>query len=113
MAGPVLVFWVLLDHLSAGNGLLHLFDGNAPVRHLLAGMSREPVVSAGHLPLDLSQTQSYYTTSSGPASRPAMALAAATAGLARYTSALGWPMRPGKLRLLVLTQRSPSARTPM
>ena len=57
--------------------------------------------------------QSHRSTSSGPASRPATALAAATAGFARYTSDRTCPIRPGKLRLLVLTQRSPSARMPM
>ena len=38
--------------------------------------------------------------------------AAATAGLAKTTSLLVWPMRPTKLRLVVETARSPSARTP-
>jgi hypothetical protein len=44
---------------------------------------------------------------------PATALAAATAGLARYTSDLVLPMRPTKLRLVVEMQRSPAASTPM
>lgn len=41
-----------------------------------------------------------------------MAEAAATAGLARMISLPVWPMRPTKLRLVVETARSPSARTP-
>jgi hypothetical protein len=46
-------------------------------------MSGKPKVAVGHLFLNLGQTQSSYATSSGPANRPAIALAAATAGLAR------------------------------
>ena len=44
---------------------------------------------------------------------PFTAEAAAVAGLARYTSDLGWPILPTKLRFVVDTQRSPSARMPM
>ena len=45
-------------------------------------------------------------------SRSVSALAAATAGLARYTSLSTWPMRPTKLRLVVEIARSPAARMP-
>ena len=41
------------------------------------------------------------------------ALAAATAGEERYTSLVGSPMRPTKLRLLVEIERSPAARMPI
>src|SRR5450759_511192 len=51
--------------------------------------------------------------SSGSAMCPATAVAAATAGEARYTSEDGSPMRPTKLRLVVATARSPAARIPM
>ena len=53
-----------------------------------------------------------HLTSSGSATRPMIAVAAATAGEARYTFASLSPMRPMKLRLLVLTQTSPGASTP-
>ena len=42
-------------------------------------------IDVGAVLVDVS-AQSHFTTSSGPARRPAMALAAATAGFARYTS---------------------------
>jgi hypothetical protein len=80
---PVFVFGIVLDDLAAGNGFLNLFDTNASVSHLPAGVSGKPIIAASDFPLDFSQTQGFYTTSSGPASLPAMALAAATAGLAR------------------------------
>ena len=44
---------------------------------------------------------------------PVSALAAAVAGLARYTSLFTWPMRPTKLRLVVEMHYSTSARMPM
>ena len=62
---------------------------------------------------DLSFDFHGYLTSSGWLIRPVTALAAATAGEPRYTSLRGCPMRPTKLRLVVDTARSPSARTPM
>lgn len=55
----------------------------------------------------------YFITSSGWVILPVTALAAATAGLDRYTSDFALPMRPTKLRLVVDTHRSPSARTPI
>ena len=55
----------------------------------------------------------FYITSAGPEIFPVMALAAATAGLARYTSESTCPIRPTKLRFVVDTQRSPSASTPI
>src|SRR2546427_382496 len=53
------------------------------------------------------------TTSSGCTSFPATAAAAATAALLRYTLLPRCPIRPTKLRLLVETHTSPSARTPI
>src|SRR5712691_12096392 len=53
------------------------------------------------------------STSFGWVITPVTALAAATAGLDRYTNAFGWPIRPGKLRLVVLRHTSPSPSTPM
>src|SRR5439155_26440629 len=53
------------------------------------------------------------STSLGWVITPVTALAAATAGFDRYTIAFGWPMRPGKLRLVVLKHTSPSPITPM
>ena len=53
------------------------------------------------------------SSSQGQLILPVTALAAATAGLARYTSESTWPMRPTKLRLVVDMQRSPAARMPM
>ena len=47
----------------------------------------------------------FYITSAGPEIFPVMALAAATAGLARYTSESTCPIRPTKLRFVVDTQR--------
>ena len=49
----------------------------------------------------------------GPTSDDLSALAAATAGPARYTSDSTWPIRPTKFRLVVETHRSPAARTPI
>ena len=49
----------------------------------------------------------------GSATQPATAEAAATAGEAKMTSLVTWPIRPTKLRLVVETVRSPSAITPM
>ena len=54
-----------------------------------------------------------HTTSSGCAILPMIADAAAVAGLARNTSDSGCPIRPLKLRLVVLTHLSFAARTPM
>ena len=82
-ARPVLVFGIVLYNLAPGHGFLNLLDANTPVSHLLTSVSRKPIIAPGDFPPDFSQTQSSYTTSSGPASRPAMALAAATAGLTR------------------------------
>src|SRR6185369_12466132 len=48
----------------------------------------------------------------GCASLPAIAEAATTAGLARYTNESLLPMRPRKLRLVEDTQVSPAARIP-
>jgi hypothetical protein len=44
---------------------------------------------------------------------PLSALAAAVAGLARYTSLFGLPILPTKLRLVVLMHFSPEARMPI
>src|SRR5262249_24321442 len=44
--------------------------------------------------------------SRGSVISPRTALAATVSGLARYTRASLWPMRPGKLRLVVLMQLS-------
>ena len=44
---------------------------------------------------------------------PVTALAAATAGLARYISESTCPIRPTKLRFVVDTARSPAAKIPM
>ena len=52
-------------------------------------------------------------TSHGEVILPVSALAAAVAGLARYTSDFGWPIRPTKFRFVVVTARSPSARMPI
>ena len=49
----------------------------------------------------------------GSVTFPVIALAAAVAGLARYTSLFGSPIRPTKLRLVVLMHFSPAARIPM
>ena len=54
-----------------------------------------------------------YATSFGAAILPIMALAAATAGLARYTSESTCPIRPTKFRFVVATQRSFSASIPI
>ena len=54
----------------------------------------------------------YKPSSDGSEILPVMALAAATAGLARYTSESTCPMRPTKLRLVVETALSPAARIP-
>jgi len=54
-----------------------------------------------------------YSSSQGPAILPSTALAAATAGLARYTSDLTWPILPMKLRLVVDIHLSPAASTPI
>src|SRR5207247_10544206 len=43
---------------------------------------------------------------------PHSAVAAAVAGLPRYISAVGSPMRPVKLRFIVVKARSPGASTP-
>src|SRR5205807_3600602 len=55
----------------------------------------------------------FASTSLGCEITPVTALAAATAGLERYTRAFGCPIRPGKLRLVVLKQTSPSPSTPI
>ena len=52
-------------------------------------------------------------SASGPVMTPVTAEAAATQGLARYSSDSRLPMRPRKLRFEVEMQRSPSPRTPM
>src|SRR5699024_2064734 len=54
-----------------------------------------------------------FSSLAGSLRQPATADAAATAGLARTTSLLTWPMRPTKLRLVVVTARSPSHMTPI
>jgi len=82
-ARPVLVFGIVFNDLPSGDGFLNLLDANMSVSHLLAGVSGEPIIAAGYVPLDFGQTQGFQTTSSGPARRPAMALAAATAGFTR------------------------------
>jgi hypothetical protein len=43
---------------------------------------------------------------------PFIMLAATVAGLARYMSASVEPMRPGKLRFVLVMQTSPGARIP-
>src|SRR5699024_7605241 len=55
----------------------------------------------------------YNPSSSGAEIFPVTALAAATAGLARYTSESTWPIRPTKFRLVVEIHLSPSARIPI
>ena len=54
-----------------------------------------------------------YKTSFGPEIFPVTALAAATYGLARYTSLVTSPIRPTKLRFVVETHLSCAARIPM
>jgi hypothetical protein len=51
--------------------------------------------------------------SAGPVILPVMALAAATAGFARYTSDFVLPILPTKFRFVVEMARSPSARMPI
>ena len=82
-ARPVLVFGIVFNDLAPRDGFLNFLDADMPVSHLLAGVCGKAIIPAGHLLLDFGQTQGSYATSSGPASRPAMALAAATAGLTR------------------------------
>ena len=54
-----------------------------------------------------------YKTSFGPEIFPVTALAAATYGLARYTSLVTSPIRPTKLRFVVETHLSCAARIPI
>ena len=54
-----------------------------------------------------------YANSAGLLILPVIAEAAATAGLARYTSESTCPIRPAKLRLVVDSALSPAAITPI
>src|SRR4030066_1621631 len=63
----------------------------------------------GQHPHDKASNRSVYQEiSSGLPILPSIALAAATAGLARYTSDLVLPILPTKLRFVVGRQRSPA-----
>src|SRR6266566_9372715 len=74
------------------------------------GLAKRDRVGAAQLAISLGKCLS---TSPGCVMTPVTALAAATAGLERYTIAFGWPIRPGKFRLVVLRHTSPSPSTPM
>ena len=62
---------------------------------------------------DISSIFHFPITSHGLVIFPVIALAAAVAGLARYTSESVCPIHPTKLRFVVVTAFSPAASIPM
>ena len=90
-------------------------DGSEEFRYL-AGIITSVSTLSPYLktvPFAFILVSSYNPSSAGAEIFPVMALAAATAGLARYTSESTCPMRPTKFRLVVEIHLSPAARIPM
>src|SRR5262245_62057742 len=93
---------------------------NPGVGNLRSGIPGPPGIASFQLiePIDSNTTPAmpvsigFVTNSRGSVTRPVSALAATVSGEARYTADFVLPMRPGKLRFVVLMQTSAPLRRP-